>query len=110
MIGNAQELVDDPMLLFGNDPLIRTPAIDIERGVLPVALGYGLPQSFSTLTISASTWNAIICRLLTSRAVHIHCLLAFLPTKLSISSISDSNIIEDQFLRFGFDLEVQVIR
>ncbi len=40
VIGDAQELVDDSMLLFGNDPLIRTPAIGIEPRMLAVVLGY----------------------------------------------------------------------
>ena len=40
VIGNAPLLVDDPMLLFGNHTLIRTPAIGIERRMPPVALGY----------------------------------------------------------------------
>jgi hypothetical protein len=39
VIGEAPLLIDDPMLMVWNDPLIRTPAIGIERSVLPVALG-----------------------------------------------------------------------
>ena len=40
VIGDAPLFIDDSMLLFGNDPLIGTPAIGIERGMLPVALWY----------------------------------------------------------------------
>ena len=40
VIGDTPLLVDDSMLLLRNDTLIRTPAIGIERGMFPVALGY----------------------------------------------------------------------
>ena len=54
VIGYPPLLFDDPMLLFWNDTLIRTPAIGIERGMLLVALGYLLPQGESTLTTSVA--------------------------------------------------------
>ena len=38
VIGDAPLLVNDSMLLFWNHALIGTPAIGIERGMLPVAL------------------------------------------------------------------------
>ena len=50
VIGDAPLFIDDPMLMIWNAPLICTPAIGIERGVLTVALGYGLPKHFGTLT------------------------------------------------------------
>ena len=54
VIGNAPLLVDDPMLMHWNHTLICTPAIGIERGMLTVALGYGLPQRFGTLATSVA--------------------------------------------------------
>ena len=33
VIGDTPLFIDDPMLMVWNDPLIRTPAIGIERGV-----------------------------------------------------------------------------
>ncbi len=40
VIGDAPLLVNDSMLPLGNDPLIGTPAIGIERAMVPVALWY----------------------------------------------------------------------
>ena len=54
MIGDAPLFIDDPMLMVGNHTLICTPAIGIERGVLPVALRDCLPQRFGTLTTAVA--------------------------------------------------------
>ena len=54
VIGDAPLFIDDPMLMIWNAPLICTPAIGIERGVLTVALGYCLPKRFSILATPVS--------------------------------------------------------
>ena len=54
MVGDASLLVDEEMLLFGDHTLVRTPAIGIEGSMLTVALGYGLPKRFGTLTASVA--------------------------------------------------------
>ena len=69
VIGDAPLFIDDLMLMVWNDFLIRTPAIGIERGVLQVALGYGLPKRFGALTTPVSD---VECDNLPTFHIHSH--------------------------------------
>ena len=109
VIGDAPLFIDDLMLMVWNDFLIRTPAIGIERGVLPVALGYGLPKCFGTLTTPVTD---VVCNDLPTLDIESYpypLFVGFLADKAEHFIDFELKCIDGQLFRFGFDLEIQVI-